>query len=486
MVNASTYALSAAELASGSSHYHYCRSIGKKCEWLSFPISSPTFSKLQVQRGALFPQDGQRWRQTGINVASADTQSAILVGATPQGLISSNRDAVDGWPTLIPQTDASTDPGSSATGRDNETTNIPQVFLKDMSYEELETFVVRDLADDPKRARVLWTWLYRDKHWAAQASEMEGVSRSFRDKLEKHFCSFDSLTLTGVRTGRDGTRKLTFQLKEQSRNLSPFGGGVVETVLIPSSGRTTVCVSSQLGCAMGCEFCFTAKMGLQKNLSVGQIVDQLVITRRLFEEEVGQITNVVFMGMGEPLHNLDAVLAAVRVMADPSGLAVPAARISVSTSGLVPEIRRFCSESVASLAVSLNATTDKVRSRIMPINRRYPLGELLGTLRELFPRDRRQSHVFLEYIMLEGVNDSFDDAHRLLALTEGLPCKINLIVFNPHSAAEGLRPSDPAHVRAFQDILLQAGRLVFVRQSRGDDEMAACGQLGQLAGASSK
>eukprot|EP00897_Mesotaenium_endlicherianum_P003061 jgi/Mesen1/2783/ME000170S01902 len=358
--------------------------------------------------------------------------------------------------------------------------STPRKNVKDMSYSELEDWVVKDLDEEPKRARMLWTWLYRDKHWASHPSQMEGVSMKFRAQLAG-CATFDSLILDGVKSAKDGTRKVTFRLPEE-------GSGIIETVLIPhpSDDRNTLCVSSQLGCAMNCSFCFTAKMGLQRNLSAGQIVDQLVQVRRLFTKDVGPITNIVFMrpahrwlqGMGEPLHNLDNVLRAIDIMVDNTGLHCSPRRITVSTSGLVPEIRRFCTESPASLAVSLNASTDEVRNWIMPINRRYNLSTLLSCLEEEFPRSMRQSKVFFEYIMLDGINDSLEDARRVLELTKNIPCKINLIVFNPHAGTE-FRPSPMERVLAFRDTLIQGNRLVFIRQSRGDDEMAACGQLGQ-------
>lgn len=351
--------------------------------------------------------------------------------------------------------------------------------LKDMSYAELEDFVVRELGDERRRAKVLWWWLYRAKYWASHPSQMEGVGMAFRAKLAER-AAFDSLQLDGVRVAKDGTRKVTFRLP------GGRGGGIVESVLIPHVGdhRNTVCVSSQLGCAMGCRFCFTARMGLHQSLTAGEIVDQVVQVRRLFARDVGPITNVVFMGMGEPLHNLPSVTKALRTLTDRGGLACSPLKVTVSTSGLVPEIREFCRPErlPAALAVSLNATTDEVRDYIMPINRRYNLSALMGCLHELFPQSRRaERSVLLEYIMLDGVNDTDEDAARLLHLTKGLACKVNLIAFNPHDGTE-FRPSPAARVLAFRDVLLQGGRMTFIRRSRGDDEMAACGQLGKPGG----
>ncbi|CAM0881858.1 unnamed protein product [Alopecurus aequalis] len=254
---------------------------------------------------------------------------------------------------------------------------------------------------------------------------------------------------------------------------------VIETVVIPSArGRTTVCVSSQVGCAMNCQFCFTGRMGLRKHLSTAEIVEQAVFARRLFSDEFGSITNVVFMGMGEPLHNVDNVIKASSIMVDEQGLQFSPRKVTVSTSGLVPEIKRFLHESNCDLAVSLNATTDEVRNWIMPINRKYNLNLLLGTLREEL-RVRPKSIVLFEYVMLAGVNDSVDDANRLTELVHGIPCKINLISFNPHSGSQ-FKPTPDEKIIEFRNMLIQSGLTVMVRLSRGDDQMAACGQLGEL------
>ncbi|KQK08925.1 hypothetical protein BRADI_2g44900v3 [Brachypodium distachyon] len=269
---------------------------------------------------------------------------------------------------------------------------------------------------------------------------------------------------------------------EQERMLqilfSLENASVIETVVIPNArGRTTVCVSSQVGCAMNCQFCFTGRMGLRKHLSTAEIVEQAVFARKLFSDEFGSITNVVFMGMGEPLHNVDNVIKASAIMVDEQGLQFSPRKVTVSTSGLVPQIKRFLHESKCDLAVSLNATTDEVRNWIMPINRKYNLNLLLGTLREEL-RLRRKSIVLFEYVMLAEVNDSMDDAKRLTELVHGISCKINLISFNPHSGSQ-FKPTPDEKIIEFRNILIQSGLTVMVRLSRGDDQMAACGQLGE-------
>jgi 23S rRNA (adenine2503-C2)-methyltransferase len=216
-------------------------------------------------------------------------------------------------------------------------------------------------------------------------------------------------------------------------------------------------------------------MGLMSNLSTAEIVDQVVQTRRLFEAEQ-HVSNVVFMGMGEPLHNPDHVIAATKVLIDGRGLDFSQRKVTVSTSGLVPQIEQFGRESQARLAVSLNATTDEVRDWIMPINRKYPLAALMACL-ERYPL-RPHERITFEYVMLDGVNDSLDDARRIVRLTSRIPCKVNLIPFNPHPGTE-FRPSPRDVLERFRDLLLSKGVHVTVRTTRGDDRMAACGQLGQ-------
>ena len=354
--------------------------------------------------------------------------------------------------------------------------------LKGMRFEELESWLV-GVGERPRRAAQLFSWMYRRGKLVEDFDAMEDVSRSFRDTLGSIATVGGDLELDSIATARDGTRKVLYRLRN--------GGGVVESVIIPSNkgqgGRTTVCVSSQLGCAMNCQFCFTAKMGLRKNLTAAQIVEQVVHARRLTGGGGGadarareEITNVVFMGMGEPLHNVDAVLAAVDVLTDPRGLAFSRNKVTVSTSGLVPEMERYLRESSGSLAVSLNATTDEIRSWIMPINRKYNLERLLGTLRENFPRQgagRHQRHVFFEYILLAGINDSDEDVERLLEISRSMPCKFNLIYFNTHEGSE-FQCSDEATIKAFRRKLVDGGAMATIRASRGDEEMAACGQLG--------
>ena len=359
-----------------------------------------------------------------------------------------------------------------------------RVALKGMRYAEVEAWLA-SVGEKPSRASQLFAWMYRRGKLAKSVDEMTDVAAAFRDKLARMATLEGDLALEDILVAGDGTKKVTYRLKN--------GGGIVESVIIPSNtpdGRTTVCVSSQLGCAMNCQFCFTAKMGLRRNLSAAQIVEQVVNARRLTGGGAtasggpgagrDEVTNVVFMGMGEPLHNIEAVLAAVDILTDTRGLAFSRNKVTVSTSGLVPEIERFLNESQGSLAVSLNATTDEIRSWIMPINRKYNLDKLLGVLKDNFPRvdmGRHQRQVFFEYIMLAGINDSDEDAERLLEISRTVPCKFNLIYFNTHEGSE-FRCSDQETIKAFRKRLVEGGAMATIRQSRGDEEMAACGQLG--------
>jgi len=267
----------------------------------------------------------------------------------------------------------------------------------------------------------------------------------------------------------DGTVKYRIELP---------GGGAVETVYMVQRDRITLCVSSQVGCALGCSFCLTAKMGLVRQLTPGEIAGQVALVR---DDRAlgGRPINIVFMGMGEPLHNYEAVVAAVRLLADPDGFAVARRRVTISTSGLVPGIERLAAEPVRPrLAVSLNATTDELRDALMPINRRYPIRQLLEACRG-FARASGE-RVTLEYVLLAGVNDALEDARRLARLARGVPARVNLIPFNEVEGWLPYRRPPRAGVIEFRDRVLAAGTQATIRFSRGVEARAACGQLATL------
>jgi 23S rRNA (adenine2503-C2)-methyltransferase len=271
-----------------------------------------------------------------------------------------------------------------------------------------------------------------------------------------------------VARANDHTRKLLFQLD---------GRAAIETVLIPDPPRLTVCVSSQAGCGMACAFCATARLGLQRNLSANEIIGQVLAAQAQLEADE-RITNLVFMGMGEPLANYDALLQAIEALTADWGFGLSARRITVSTVGLVPMMNRLVRETDVQLAVSLGATTDEQREPLMPINRRYPLQTLMATCRALPIAQRRR--ITFEYVLLAGVNDSPADAVRLVSLLHGMRAKVNLIPFNPFPQA-GFRGSPRPTILRFQRDLLRRGLHATIRESRGGDIQAACGQLA-LAG----
>ncbi|MCA9658248.1 MAG: 23S rRNA (adenine(2503)-C(2))-methyltransferase RlmN [Myxococcales bacterium] len=316
----------------------------------------------------------------------------------------------------------------------------------------------------------IWEAIYR--RCEPDLRRMRGVDPALRLRLDAA-ARVDALTLAEVRASADGTRKLLFRTDD---------GAVVESVLIPGRKRATLCISSQVGCAMRCHFCLTGKMGLRGDLGAAEIVDQVVQARRLVDADPAltgglPLANVVFMGMGEPLHNPDAVIPATWILVDAQGLDLSARRVTVSTSGIVPAIDRLGAESPARLAVSFNATTDESRDWLMPINRKYPIAALLAAI-ERFPL-RPRERVLVEYVLLAGVNDQPGDAARLAGLLAPLPVKVNLIAFNPHPGSDLQRPDD-ATVERFRDDLRTRGIAAAIRETRGDETMAACGQLGRV------
>ncbi|MDC0675479.1 23S rRNA (adenine(2503)-C(2))-methyltransferase RlmN [Nannocystis radixulma] len=343
--------------------------------------------------------------------------------------------------------------------------------LRDLDREGLAAWLSGHLEGAPRhRAGQLFRWLHGRR--VSDFSAMSDVPAADRARLAAQ-ATLRRLDVGAVLQARDGTRKL---------RLVTGDGQSIESVLIPNDERGyTQCVSSQVGCALTCRFCATASLGFQRNLATWEIVDQVYQAQDLLARDPGEyaprITNIVFMGMGEPLHNYNQVRRAVELLTDPDGAGLAARRITISSSGLVPAIERFAGDPLAKevgLAISLNATTDAVRDEVMPINTRWNIAALLAAVRSVPPHRRR--YVTFEYVLLAGVNDSDDDVRRLADLVGDIRCQINLIPFNPHPHAPYGRPSS-ARVRRFLDLCRAAGLRAYVRTPRGDDIGAACGQL---------
>ena len=312
------------------------------------------------------------------------------------------------------------------------------------------------------RAGQILKWIYRGQK--DSFAEMSDIAKDVRAFLSQHV-RIPRLEVVAVQTSADGTRKYLFGLED---------GESIESVLIPERDHYTLCVSSQVGCAQNCRFCLTAKSKLRRNLTPGEILGQVRdIKKDLPQPE--QLTNLVFMGMGEPLANFDNLLGALAIITDSAiGLGFAAKRVTVSTAGLVPKMMEFGRQSKVSLAVSLNAADNDTRSRLMPINRTYPLEVLLEACRQYpLPAGRR---ITFEYILIQGINDSPEDARRLARLLQPIRCKINLIPFNPHEGSGFERPAEET-ILSFQEVLLRKHFTVIIRQSKGQDISAACGQL---------
>jgi 23S rRNA (adenine2503-C2)-methyltransferase len=335
---------------------------------------------------------------------------------------------------------------------------MEKIDLKSLSKDDVESFI-KDAGLPSFRSRQILHWIY--ERYAQSLEEMTELSKKLREELaERAYIS--NLTLLNRLTSHDGTEKFLFGLED---------GETIESVLIPDEERLTLCISSQVGCAMGCVFCLTGKSGLKRNLGPHEIIDQVISVNRMILPR--RITNIVLMGMGEPLANFDNVVEALRRMT--GVMVISPRRITLSTAGIVPRIAELGQLGLkVNLAISLNATTDSVRDVIMPINKTYPIKAVLDTCRKLPLQQTRK--ITFEYVMLKDINDSTADAKRLVRLLHGLQSKINLIPFNPYSDCEYERPDDIA-VLLFQEILAKAEVTVIIRKSKGWDILAACGQL---------
>ena len=324
------------------------------------------------------------------------------------------------------------------------------------------------LGEKPFHSGQVMKWIHH--RFEDQFSEMTDLSMKLRSYLAEHGC-LDEPKVVKELISEDGTRKWLIQ---------SLSGSLIETVFIPEDNRGTLCVSSQVGCALDCSFCSTGKQGFNSNLTSAEIIGQVRIAiRRLAEvypDRSRVVSNVVMMGMGEPLLNIDNVLPAVELMMDDLGYGISKRRVTISTAGVVPGIEKLYEATDVSLAISLHAPNDELRNQLVPINKKYNIDTLLAACMKYAKNLGEKRTVTVEYTLIDNVNDRFEHAHQLSRLLKGFPCKINLIPFNPFPGADYKRPSMNA-VRAFQNKLVREGHAVTVRTTRGDDIQAACGQL---------
>ena len=337
-----------------------------------------------------------------------------------------------------------------------------------------EALITAGTSEKQAKMRVgqIWQWIYQ---WGVRDFDaMTNLSKAYRADLKEKFV-IEVPEVVTRQVSDDGTRKYLVKIA---------GGHEVEVVYIPEEGRGTLCVSSQVGCTLTCSFCHTGTQKLVRNLTAGEIIGQVMVARDDLGEwpEIGApkdetrlLSNIVLMGMGEPLYNFENVRDAMKIAMDPEGIQLSRRRITLSTSGVVPEIARTAEEIGCQLAVSFHATTDEVRDKLVPINKRWNIEVLLDALRA-YPKVSNSERITFEYVMLQGVNDSDEDARRLVKLIEGIPAKINLIPFNEWPGAPYKRSSNN-RIRAFADIIYKAGYASPIRTPRGEDIMAACGQL---------
>jgi 23S rRNA (adenine2503-C2)-methyltransferase len=360
---------------------------------------------------------------------------------------------------------------------------VEKVNLLGMSRPQLEKFF-EDLGEKKFRAGQIMKWIHQ--FFVTDFAEMTNISAKLREKLEL-LCEIKAPEVVHKNYSKDGTRKWVFRVGEGE-------GSLVETVLIPAEHRSglrrTLCISSQVGCALDCSFCSTGKQGFQRDLTPDEIIGQLWVANYSYMEDVPvaererSVTNVVMMGMGEPLLNYDAVLSSMRIMLDDFAYGMSKRRVTLSTSGIVPKIDQLVKDIDVALAISLHAPNDELRNELVPINKKYPLEQLIAACQRYIAKDGNESsrkHVTIEYVMLEGVNDHPEHAQQMIKLLKNLPSKINLIPFNPFPHAPYGR-SSRNRIISFQKTLSDAGFVCTIRQTRGDDIDAACGQLvGQVA-----
>jgi len=344
--------------------------------------------------------------------------------------------------------------------------HIEKTNLLGLNRQDMEAFFA-ELGEKAFRASQLIKWIHQLN--VTDFDQMTNLSKSLRAQLKEKAC-IQGLRVEVDQLSKDGTRKWLLALPDGNR---------IETVFIPEDDRGTLCISSQVGCALDCSFCSTARQGFSRNLSVAEIISQVWLAAHLLQEEKKpgrKITNVVLMGMGEPLLNFDNVMKAIDVMLDDFAYGLSKRRVTVSTAGVVPAMDRLADRHDVQLAISLHATRDELRDDLVPINKKYKLQELISACKRFMAKRSPRSRLTIEYVMLADVNDSRQDAEELIALLDGISVLINLIPFNPFPNS-GYKTSSNNAVRRFQDVLMQAGLTTVIRKTRGEDIDAACGQL---------
>jgi 23S rRNA (adenine2503-C2)-methyltransferase len=346
------------------------------------------------------------------------------------------------------------------------TTNTPKINLLGLDDKGMKDFFA-SMGEKPFRAQQVLKWIH--SFGVSDFQAMTNLSKDLRQKLSE----IAEITVPQVvleKAAEDGTHKWLLQLHD---------GNCIETVFIPANGRGTLCISSQVGCILNCDFCSTGKQGFSRNLTTAEIISQLWIAVRSLSKDNGahdrHVTNVVMMGMGEPLLNFDNLIPALNLMLDDQTYGLSKRRVTVSTSGVIPGMQALRQVSDVALAVSLHAPNDELRDKLVPLNKKYPLEDLMAMCREYFKDEPRRS-ITMEYVMLAGVNDKPEHARQLIKILKGVPAKMNLIPFNPFPHTTYQR-SDDDTIDRFQHILMQAGLNTTVRRTRGDDIDAACGQL---------
>ncbi len=342
----------------------------------------------------------------------------------------------------------------------------PRVNLLDHTLAELEEFYA-ELEEPAFRAKQTWKWMHQ--HGISDFSEMTNLSKNLRQYLTDH-CTIEAPEIVLEQPSEDGTRKWLLRLADQQ---------CIEMVFIPERDRGTLCVSSQVGCALDCTFCSTARQGFNRNLTLAEIIGQVWLANnqlRKSKDDTRPVTNVVMMGMGEPMANYTNVVNAMHIMLDDNAYGMSRRRVTLSTSGIVPAMHRLADDIEVALAVSLHAPNDELRNQLVPINKKYPIADLLDACRNYLKDKSQRERITFEYVMLAGVNDSLEQADELAALLEGLPCKVNLIPFNIFPGTKYTCSSRNAIFR-FRDRMMSLGVNTIMRKTRGDDIDAACGQL---------